>query len=144
MNCEKCKRTLAEAEPVYRLCWDARVGWRMVCAACEVSNSKADAARGLAKYPPWLPPRPCCHCSRPVFRDREHESTTYFVCGVVCRQAIHNANYRYGHPRLRVERQCGSCGNAFKPKRKDAKFCSVACKQRTYRRMRAVKNLVSF
>lgn len=28
---------------------------------------------------------------------------------------------------------CASCGTAFVLKRSDAKFCSVACKQRAYR-----------
>jgi hypothetical protein len=31
-------------------------------------------------------------------------------------------------------RECGGCGSEFRPKRRDAMYCSVACKQRAYRR----------
>ena len=34
----------------------------------------------------------------------------------------------------RETRSCASCGQAFKPARTDAVFCSAACRQRAYRR----------
>jgi hypothetical protein len=34
---------------------------------------------------------------------------------------------RYAQPTV-----CGMCGNAFKPKRSDAQYCSAACRQRAY------------
>jgi hypothetical protein len=46
---------------------------------------------------------------------------------------VHNANYRRDHLRPRINRECASCGKMFKLKRTNAKFCSVARKQRKYR-----------
>ena len=130
MNCWKCERPLKELEPVYR-----HVSIGMVCTECEAAKSKTDAAKGLGLFlPRWLPARPCAHCQRPVFRDRERKGEIYFVCSNQCRQAVHNANYRRKHPRSRVEQRCGDCGETFRPSRRDAKFCSMACRQRAYRR----------
>jgi hypothetical protein len=139
MKCEKCKRQLTEAEPVYRLYWNPHIGMRMVCGICEAEVSASSvfstSIGGLVSLKPkWRPSRPCCHCSRPVFLYQPiRKGLRNFVCGTECRQAVHNANYRRRHPRSRVEQQCLGCGRAFTPKRNDAKFCSVACKQRAYR-----------
>jgi hypothetical protein len=127
MKCGQCKRQLTAAEPVYRLFINGRVNWQMVCSPCEA------AARKASGFPPiWRLPHCCSQCARPVYMDCPPRKVRYFVCGAECRQAAHNANYRRMHPRSRVERQC-LCGAAFTPKRNDAKFCSVACKQRAYR-----------
>jgi len=127
MKCEKCKRQLTEDEPVYRLFINVFVRYQMVRGTCEAKKDQVIPRR-------WSPPRPCCHCYRPVYLDRPlRKGLRYFVCGTVCRQAVQNANYRRMHPRSHVEQKCQSCGVTFTPKRNDAKFCSVACKQRSYR-----------
>ena len=126
MNCGKCKRPMAGGEPVYRLFLNVWDGWRTTCAQCEAATK--------FRLRSWLPARPCAHCSRPVFRDRERKGTCYFVCSDECRQAIHNANYRRRLPRSRIARQCGDCGATFTQKRGNAKFCSVTCEQRAYGR----------
>jgi hypothetical protein len=139
MKCAKCKRQLLEAEPVYRLFINVWVHRQMVCGDCEAEAAsrdvyKTNAGVSISMHPTWHPARPCCHCSRPVFLDRPiRKGLRYFVCGTECRQAVHNANYRRRHPRSRVEQQCLGCGAAFTPRRNDAEFCSVACKQRAYR-----------
>jgi hypothetical protein len=124
MKRERCKRQLAEGEPVYRALWACR--WYMACAKC---NDAQKVSRN------WLPPFQCSHCSRPVIRTTPpRKGTRYFACGIECRQAMHNANYRRWHPRSRIEQQCPSCGKVFTPKRSDTIHCSTACKQRAYRR----------
>jgi hypothetical protein len=141
MKCPKCKRQLTEAEPVYWLLINV-FGWgrrQMVCGDCEAEATassvyKTNAGVSFNTRPRWHPARPCCHCSRPVFLDRPiRKGLRYFVCGIECRQAVHNANYRRTHPRTHVEQQCPGCGTAFTPKRNGAKFCSAACKRRAYR-----------
>ena len=135
MKCGQCKRQLTAAEPVFRLFIDMRVGWQMVCGACEAAASKASV------FPPlWDLPRCCSQCARPVYMDSLPRKARYFVCGAECRRAAHKASYRRMHPPSpRVERQC-LCGAAFTPKRNEAKFCSVACKQRAYRaRVRTIQ-----
>jgi hypothetical protein len=128
MKCGQCKRELTAGEPVFRLFIDLRVGWQMVCGACEAAASKASF------FPPlWDQPRCCSQCARPVYMDSPQRKARYFVCGVEGRRAAHKASYRRMHPPSpRVERQC-LCGAAFTPKRNEAKFCSSACKQRAYR-----------
>jgi hypothetical protein len=39
--------------------------------------------------------------------------------------------------RRHKERTCGTCGLRFETTRTDAKFCSVACRQRAHRKARA-------
>ena len=138
MKCAKRKRQITETEPVYRLFINVWVHWQMVCGICEAEAAsrvfKTNTGVSVSMRPKWHPSRPCCHCSRPVFLHRPiRKGLRYFVCGAECRQAVHNANYRRIHPRSHVEQQCLGCGVAFTPKRNDAKFCSVACRQRAYR-----------
>ena len=128
MKCGQCKRQLTAAKSVFRLFLNMRVNWQMVCGACEAAASKA------CVFPPlWDLPRCCSQCARPVYVDSLPRKARYFVCGAECRRAAHKASYRRMHPPIpRVERQC-LCGRTFTPKRNEAKFCSVACKQRAYR-----------
>src|SRR5215472_11402393 len=128
MKCFKCRREMTADEPVYRLFIDVRFRYRNICAPCEVANAAAKARR---KFRPWLPPRPCDHCARPVIWDKPpREGERYFACGRQCRAAIHNANFRQRHPREKVDRRCVSCGETFSHKRSNAKFCSARCKQK--------------
>jgi len=102
MDCGKCKQPVAEGEPVYRLFLTVSDGWLTSCAQCEAATK--------IRLKPWLLARPCAHCSRPVFRDRERKGACYFVCSDECRQAIHNANCRRRHPRLRMARYSREAG----------------------------------
>jgi hypothetical protein len=125
MNCQKCQRQMAPDEPAYRFLFDS--WWHMGCKAC------------VPVFPPehprrWLDPRPCDRCSRLIYREYPpRKGSRFFACSIECRQAIHNANYRKRHPRRRGERTCLDCGEVFTPKKRNSKFCSIACKQRAYR-----------
>ena len=115
MKCQRCECQMAADEPAYRLLFNCR--YLMGCKACMTNAIERR----------WRNPQPCDQCSRLVYRERPpRKNVRHFVCRVECRQAAHNANYR----RPRIERECGSCSKMFKHKRGDAKFCSVACKQR--------------
>ena len=59
------------------------------------------------------------------------------MCGPECRQAARYARLRI----VRPTRACAQCQKPFVPRRDDARFCSVACKQRAYRR-RASRHVV--
>ena len=110
---------MAADEPAYRLMFNCR--YLMGCKAC---TTNAIERR-------WRNPQPCDQCSRLVYRERPpRKNVRHFVCSYECRRALHNANYRRNHPPPRTERECESCSKMFKHKRGDAKFCSVACKQR--------------
>ena len=138
MKCQKCNRKMTADEPVYHQFINVWNGYQMICTACETAMAEANAANGLRKFPPWLSPRPCCRCSRPVFRDRPpRKGTRHFCCSNECRQAVQNARHRRKRPRARAELQCGSCSQLFTPSRRDAKFCSAACKQRAHRLARS-------
>lgn len=98
-----------------------------VCKAC----TRADERRRLGEE------RSCivCGCQMQVL-DSKYRSvrTDVLVCSNRCAQRRRRASlYR---PRMKTI--CASCRKSFEPKRDDAKFCSVACKQRAYRRRIAV------
>src|SRR6516162_5077968 len=67
MKCQKCNRKMTADESVYHQFINVWIRYQMICTACETAMAEADAANGLRKFPPWLSPRPCCRCSRPVF-----------------------------------------------------------------------------
>ena len=122
MKCQRCERQMAADEPAYRLMFNCR--YLMGCKACMPNAINRR----------WCDPQPCDQCSRLVYRERPpRKNLRHFACSYECRQALHNANYRHNNLRPRIEQECGSCSKLFKHKRSDAKFCSVACKQREYR-----------
>ena len=67
MKCQKCNRKMTADESVYHQFINVWIRYQMICTACETAMAEANAANGLRKFPPWLSPRPCCRCSRPVF-----------------------------------------------------------------------------
>jgi predicted nucleic acid-binding Zn ribbon protein len=44
--------------------------------------------------------------------------------------------------RQNAARPCGSCGESFQSVRRDAQFCSDACRQRAHRKRRRVRSLL--
>src|SRR5262249_11222648 len=79
-----------------------------------------------------LPASRCHHCNRLVFVLRR-KGQRYIVCSDRCREAVCNANARRWHRRPVQKRACSTCGELFTPKRRDALYCSPACKQKAYR-----------
>jgi len=106
MRCAACKRELKADEPVYRV----RVGYNSdwyrtfgsigsVCSDC--IKRLPDPKYAWSKNR-WLGAKPCCHCQRPVFVDRERKHLRYFVFGDKCRIAINNAKAQEKGKRLKL------------------------------------------
>jgi hypothetical protein len=132
--CGKCHRRLADDEPV----WRDRVGHRAfgrryptlpLCTECK------------SKWTEFYKAEPCEGCGRPV-HDRVTKRKTWrtFCCRKCKSRAVSAAMHR-----KRVEergtRECIECAEVFEPTRADAKFCSVACRQKNYRRRVTVQKL---
>ena len=75
--------------------------------------------------------KPCHNCGRPVRVDYNRNIPLPLVCSDECRRAVYAKLAR--ERRQNAEQVCATCGNDFIPKRSDAKYCSVACKQKAYR-----------
>jgi hypothetical protein len=128
-QCRNCKQMVPLGEPVwitYRKTWEPR---KTTCAKCEAKHIDRD----------FHPPRPCECCGRPVYRvaslkwPRKHN-----FCGDGCASRWWT---RWQAERRRAMRQpvtCEGCDKQFTPVRKDAHFCSSACRQRSYRQRQAV------
>lgn len=65
----------------------------------------------------------CTVCGCEMMSDRTD------LCSNGCAQRRRRARYKHLRPMV----ICVGCGRQFAPKRRDAKFCSLACKQRAYR-----------
>ena len=120
MRCEKCHRDLAEDEPVYRF-YALNGATIRRCDACGPLMGTTFRWRDLL---------PCEGCGRPVSYREDRRHRLHVSCGQAsCLRAIRAAGVR---EQLRRPRVC-ICGIEFKPTRGEARYCSLACKQRAYR-----------
>jgi len=127
MKCHDCRRELTRDEPVYRVL--RKHSGASVCAGC-VNRTFVDKGRR------WLSARQCERCGRPIIVDRVRKGLRIVTCSPECRKAIHDTRYRERHAKRPAAKRCEACGTSYVPKRDDAKFCSVTCKQRAYRARR--------
>lgn len=72
---------------------------------------------------------PCEACGREVLV--AHNRYRERVCSARCQRRVARAKVDHD------ERECATCGTAFKPSRADAAYCSSACRQKAYRARRA-------
>jgi len=128
--CAKCGRQIAASDPVWRQRFDLGYGlfgggWGTtvapVCSSCKDEHELFDDAR------------PCAGCGRPVHNLDNVYYRRFTFCSQVCRAKALAAHGRNRRREARGDRPCEGCGKTFKPTRTDARFCSVACKQRAYR-----------
>ena len=79
--------------------------------------------------------KPCEGCGRPVHNEFDGVSNwrLHTYCSEDCQRTARAANARQRRLQERGMRPCDECREIFEPARKDAKFCSVACKQKAYR-----------
>ena len=133
LHCAKCERELTPNEPV----WRAQMSLGRSMFGAGWYSAVAPYCKGCRpKYRQFQErPKPCCGCGRPVRNEWNAIRRRYTSCSEACSR-------RVGHYRarmLRAEapgwRECAGCGSDFDPARTDAKFCSVACKQKAYRRV---------
>lgn len=154
-HCADCERVLTPDEPVWRV-WKAIArGWggigmcgafAPVCEECfksvHVFKLPRDdggiyevSVRTYYDFYEDRNPRPCEGCGRPVHQKwtlRSFSKRT--VCCSNCARRAQAAAAKSRRAKARGTRQCQDCGKIFKPTRTDARFCSVACKQRAYRK----------
>ncbi len=134
--CEKCGKSIAPDEMLARrrVSVGRMGGWghqiRTYCLACAgVNDPWAERVVHLRQY--------CWVCRRKFL---QVESFTGFchTCCNACARKIHGRNRRERLARRRT-RECEVCGETFTPPRSDAKTCSPACRQKAYRRRRALR-----
>jgi hypothetical protein len=124
MQCERCKRRIGDAEPIYRVIIYGEV--EHICSEC------ATKAPFFYHRDCRSEPRPCGKCGRPVFHTLWRKEPKIIACSPVCRKTQQNAQYRSRRRVRPTVRQC-VCGRSFSPARVDARFGSNACRQKAYR-----------
>ena len=131
MQCQLCRRDLADGAPIYRF----RAGRRGGATAIRCS----DCAAGMTFWN-WDPPSPCEGCGRPVSYRRDYRFRHHVTCGQpVCLLAVRAAAARAR--REPAELHCRMCGRLVPSKRPDTLYCSSPCRQRAYRRRLAAWSL---
>src|SRR5208337_632246 len=129
-TCELCKRELTPDETAYR-CFLSKAGWgrarlSSLCGTCQ------DKERAYL----WgfRPSEPCHNCGRPVaITFKRRKPPKHLACGEKCRITLYNRNALARRRKVPQPATCEGCGSKFTPKRRDAKWCSTACKQHAYR-----------
>ena len=128
-NCAQCGRRLKPPEPVWRkrLYLGPSFGGFHVRVAPICERCKGDRT-----FQYWSD-EPCKGCGRPVYNEMNRVWRNHTVCCEVCGYKAASAVARQRRTKARGTRACQECGETFKHTRTDARFCSVACKQRAYR-----------
>ena len=97
--------------------------WR---ASCELMKMNADSELLLQPLRKIY----CKGCGRVFYTNIETKKyCLYSLCG----NRGYQRELKWRQKYARKERICQTCGNAFTPKRSDAKFCCNACRQKAYR-----------
>jgi hypothetical protein len=126
-HCAKCGRALAPGEPVwrFRMTHYALFGWsHTVAPLCEQCKG-GRWYRGAKE---------CEGCGRPVHNQMDRVQRGRTLCSSACRIKAVSAAARSYRRHARGTKVCDSCAETFEPSRTDARFCSIACKQRAYRK----------
>jgi hypothetical protein len=109
-----------------------------VCSICvRATEHKWGGEYYLYRFKRHSPvPKECEGCGRPVYEHRKQprRKVRVFCCENCAEKLARESLIQARANRVRSERQCDECGETFTPDRSDAKFCSVACKQKAYRK----------
>ena len=84
-------------------------------------------------------PGECRGCGRKVIANKSRRKMEVFYCSNRCRNVVYGNRHRQRKRMRKVQKPlplsaCAVCGQNFAPKRKDAKTCSPACRQKAYRK----------
>jgi hypothetical protein len=130
-HCAGCGRDLRPEEPVWR--------YHVAVDRLFGAESRAFAPHcEQCRNPDWWfsKPRPCEGCGRPVHLPQwgrwRYRHLTYLCCEN-CTKVRRDRLKAAIRAEVRGTRVCETCSKTFVPARTDARFCSVACKQRAYR-----------
>jgi len=118
-SCAQCGRTIPEHEPAgkRKIARTGKAGagvLALLCRACLADEADPAQTGSL---------RPCIGCGRPLDTAAER-------FGPYCTDRCRQVGRRNSQPR---QKRCQQCNREFVPPRRDAKFCSTACKQKAYR-----------
>ena len=156
MQCKTCERPISSGEMIVRFRYHTKPGtgetldgrrWAqrgyghpigIRCKGCQVKLHKADRYKESEDPFHGLSKRQCAYCGRVIWnypglvgpeRDEQHRYRPYDLCSEQCRKKLRNINRRV-NPMIVI---CRVCGEMFSPKRRDAKTCGPACRQRLRR-----------
>jgi hypothetical protein len=133
MSCQFCHRELAPLEPIYRLALGRVASKGTRASLCKGCLDKSGPI-WLEEIPAFRE-QPCEHCGRPVFTPNKWKLKKA-ICSAKCRGALDTARAKRARTTRRVAPECPRCKRRFTPKRIDACYCSIACKQAAYRNNR--------
>ena len=112
--------------PALEIRWDDVVramGEREAATQAKLADTFARFGPGCGCYQ-----IPCVVCGRLVYR----RTPTAKYCSYRCRAQAYVARRKARREQAR-QKQCAQCGNDFVASRCDARFCSNACRQASYR-----------
>jgi hypothetical protein len=120
-HCVVCWTPFAPGQRVYR---ELRFGRDLapVCEGCRSQYQSHDAGSS------------CDGCGRIVHNPANNRRRRRTFCCAKCKIATRSREKHARVVETRGTRECQQCGETFEPARADAKFCSLACKQKHYRR----------
>jgi hypothetical protein len=115
----------------------------VLCEACA-------PVKGLPLDNVFLPAKPCETCKRPVRNPSSKSERAWLrmevrgrhtFCSIECAQRgqVEQRKRERAAQRAELQPKCAVCGMPFTPKRKDAKTCGSACRQRRYREREATR-----
>ncbi len=105
----------------------------VMCKECHVKREKGRRYKESEDPFYGLIERQCAYCGRVIWNYPGLQYNKYDLCSEQCRNKLRTINRRV-KPRTVA---CEVCGEKFHPKRKDAKTCGPACRQRRQRLRRA-------
>lgn len=143
LTCNKCKRSLAGGEPIWRICLGCglgrdmfgrlRRGTRAFCRKCRIKNDRREYVTTK-----------CETCGREVHNELNRRRRRHTFCCQACAIKAQSARARQRRTEARgASKPCTICGEHFEPTRKDSCYCSAACRQKAYRRRVTDRNCVS-
>ena len=129
-NCASCGRVFEPGAPVWRIrfstgrCWGGGWGTTIApqCQDCVWQGRQFHHSK------------PCGGCGRPVHNEADAVRRRHTFCSERCKARTAATAARHRRADIRGTRVCEECEESFEPARTDSRFCSVACKQRAYRR----------
>jgi len=127
MDCRKCRNPIPDGAPVWLTSFLYRSG-RFCCEACFDGEGYVWQKRRRQEYEAQGP-RHCRNCDRPMFGWEKRTSH----CSEECTLQTQYKRERERRALLREERPCPQCGETFKPKRSDGRYCSGRCRVAAFR-----------
>jgi hypothetical protein len=139
--CCWCKQEFAAGQTRYPILnWDSNNEWTFRASLCMDCFKRADEA-----YTTKLDrnSRQCKGCGEPMLTVTNARQGQWFVCSNRCYQRVYRKR-RHGRSSVvqwKAHLPRCKCCREFMEKRSDAKFCSDACRQQSYRKRAAERIL---